>query len=272
MKKITLWKKEFYPVGASTLARKKDVTALELVEHSIRKWEGLQDKQTSKAGLTINDTEMYDRKDPDYSRFKIDRSSCALCQKYEGARNDCSRCPLAQARRGVNCWTRKITEQQSPWEAFLNGDPAPMLASLKKVRTELAAKEVEHEVLAAAPSPVAEPVRAPLFKPWKLLELQVVTGNGMAARVAQLLAWEVERAPDRDIIVVHTSKAMACEWERALPIFNPILSKVRHVTTQAAIKMRYALGGWDDELLVMHDGDIDVVAGAGAFYWNLKYV
>lgn len=121
------WCQEFYPRPAA------DVPESEALDHSIRKWEGLQ-----LDNLLRHDVEVGYRQGLIYSwgrsrqALRINCESCALCHHYdpEGA-EDCSRCPLFLARGKVRCDKTRHDEVISPFQAWIvDDDPKPMLAEL----------------------------------------------------------------------------------------------------------------------------------------------
>jgi hypothetical protein len=87
------WLAEFYPVPVSS--EMQGWSRVELLKHSIQKWEGLSQENLAKHGLT---------KPP----IDIDASTCALCKAFHNADTDsesseCAMCPLYQVRDGHRC-------------------------------------------------------------------------------------------------------------------------------------------------------------------------
>lgn len=106
---IETWKKEFYPVEAAEIAD-TDATVVELIAHSLKKWEGVRPGNIKKHGLkragydSFHDGEEY---------FELDGDSCSLCAAFYGKQDisdetdrcedsDCSVCPIFLAN-GKTC-------------------------------------------------------------------------------------------------------------------------------------------------------------------------
>lgn len=105
------WKEEFYPIPADQCAPE------DALSHSIRKWEGLREKNIKKHGLYTPPIE-------------VDYSTCALCWYWLDNGNDsqCDGCPLPKLTRRRVCNGR----QYGAWE--MHSNPEPMIALLKKAR------------------------------------------------------------------------------------------------------------------------------------------
>jgi len=119
------WRREFYPITATSAARKGDTAAL---DHSIQKWRGLQPDALTRHEVTPMDVER---------AIGIDAESCALCVRHISSESfgDCAGCPLYEARGRVRCDRERSVESVSPWHSWENnGDPAPMLAWLLLAR------------------------------------------------------------------------------------------------------------------------------------------
>jgi hypothetical protein len=131
---IKTWMKEFYPVPASTFNRTEiektnKQKTLKAVKHSLKKWQGLTEKNLTKHGCVYN-TNIYRVEDSTRTnQFSIDSGSCALCFYFY---NICEDCILFKVR-GCACDEYKDTEPYTPY-AFLTheGNPNPMIALLKK--------------------------------------------------------------------------------------------------------------------------------------------
>jgi len=134
------WKKEFYPISAQRAAKG---SAVETIEHSLKKWTGLRKKHLDRHDLSTD----YGGIRGTGQSFYIDAVSCSLCAKfYDDASADgnsaCRNCPLAKARGSVSCAFRLApTEPHSPYWAWITRhDPEPMIFWLKKTLED--AKEV----------------------------------------------------------------------------------------------------------------------------------
>lgn len=128
---LKTWKAEFYPVSASTAARKGKVAA---IEHSIQKWKGLTKANMKKHKVKHDSYGVFDMKDED--AFMADEhlaftdDTCALCKKYyhSSLGITCGSCPLFQVV-GVSCGDG----YGDPFSAFVDdGNPQPMIRALTK--------------------------------------------------------------------------------------------------------------------------------------------
>mgnify|MGYP000644213654 CR=1 FL=1 len=133
---IETWKKEFYSVEAGILNSAADVV---LLEHSIKKWEGLQTENLERHELRAT-PRRYDRiEDVEGAGFYINSASCSLCVRYlfpKGA-NDrrCGNCPLSKVRGDAACDEDADVDGDDPapfnvWGLAAN--PEPMLHWLRK--------------------------------------------------------------------------------------------------------------------------------------------
>ena len=133
---IETWKQEFYAVEASVAGKSTDV---EMLEHSIKKWEGLQTENLERHELRVNYTRIVD---VGGVNFHINSESCALCSKHLFSSRDdsCASCPLSKVRGGVSC-DQIDADDPSPFDAWRNrANPEPMLTFLRKAR-KIAVKE-----------------------------------------------------------------------------------------------------------------------------------
>lgn len=143
------WKQEFYPMKAN------QTSVDDALDHSIRKWEGLQPENLAKHGVHLwrqysagfyRVVEIGQEGHPEHDRVRIDASTCALCIHFDydsGSLNGCGDCPLGQVR-GVPCTERTEAEENriSPWGSFLQcGDPQPMLVQLRRAKDMVEQKE-----------------------------------------------------------------------------------------------------------------------------------
>lgn len=146
---IETWKEEFMPVPASA-----EMSTLEAIEHSIRKWVGLREENLRRHGL-FQDTYLIGEQGPiRHGYIYINNSSCALCVKFLSARystrvSPCVRCPLYAALGQVGCSSSYYTRWQlygvqwSPYDIFLkHGDPEPMITSLLLAKYDITMKQV----------------------------------------------------------------------------------------------------------------------------------
>lgn len=119
---IETWKKEFYPVRATSRMSKKAA-----IEHSIKKWEGLLPENLKKHEVVIDVCgDVHD----DEINFEICDESCALCQKYVHER--CIKCPLYE-KLGFGCGKGAI-EDGDGWVYYMEeGDPELMLKNLRSL-------------------------------------------------------------------------------------------------------------------------------------------
>lgn len=123
---IETWKKEFYPVSATSRMSKKAA-----IEHSIKKWEGLLPENLKKHVVVLDRCgDIHD----DEIRFEISDQSCALCQKY--MHKCCVKCPLYE-KLGFECGKGKI-EAGDGWVSYMEeGDPELMLKNLRSLLDEV---------------------------------------------------------------------------------------------------------------------------------------
>jgi len=117
---LSSWKKEFYPVPAT----KSKSFELQAAEHSLLKWTGLLPKNLKKHELTID---FWGDLQGKTGSFKINASTCALCQRHV-------------LRRNLLCGTCIINEKfiqcDHPDSAYRrwrdDRNPKPMINVLKK--------------------------------------------------------------------------------------------------------------------------------------------
>lgn len=125
---LETWKAEFYPVEPSP-----EMTDLEAVEHSLRKWEGLWKENLEKHGLIASSSTIRE-KENDCERFEIDGESCSLCVKYisRDFNRSCGKCPLKKVNDETPCDLWNDSEVSIYGEFGKNGNPEPMIKGLKK--------------------------------------------------------------------------------------------------------------------------------------------
>jgi hypothetical protein len=120
------WLKKYYPVEASEVSKRK------ALDHSIRKWKGLQDKILEKYKLRI-DFFYGNLKEikSENTILSIDSSSCSLCTYYLYEAN--LKCPLQSHKScdGSVCGG-------GDYKKFREGDSKPMLKKLKQAKLRAA--------------------------------------------------------------------------------------------------------------------------------------
>ncbi len=124
------WLKKYYPIPA----RKVEGTDLDLLDHSIKKWEGLLDLE--QYGLEFVPALAAVRiKETCWIILFVDGESCALCkryQKYNRKQLCCGKCPLAISL-GLPCDQRvSNTDAGTFYHSLYN--PQIMIDALKKAR------------------------------------------------------------------------------------------------------------------------------------------
>lgn len=108
------WKKEFYPITAKRCSKKNALA------HSLLKWRGLQKSNLKRHSINlINCYLVYDG-----NNFEIGKNSCVLCGFYYGVK-ECPKCPLEKIDDSV-------CSQSGAWGDWLEEDPKPMIALIRK--------------------------------------------------------------------------------------------------------------------------------------------
>lgn len=136
---IQSWMEEFFPVDATTLSQefsKGNVKDIDLINHSIRKWEGVLPDALSRHGLLHVSSMLISEDHPIVeSNFQLGSKNCSLCAIY--VEQYCIDCPLYKEREGYSC--DEINDEDAenglvdPWsEATDHKDPKPMLMWLKR--------------------------------------------------------------------------------------------------------------------------------------------
>lgn len=126
------WKKKYYRVTAAKLAA-SDASDLKLIEHALKKWQGLFKTNLSAHDLEHHRGNIYFKGD---LTFEIDFRSCALCVRYID--DSCHRCPLSVARNNVSCDRSATGESRAPFsDMVIYNDPRPMIKQLKKAKRVL---------------------------------------------------------------------------------------------------------------------------------------
>lgn len=99
---LNTWKKEFYPVKASSKEALKNP-----IEHSIRKWKGLRPENIKKHHLQITDKKhLIDSKKV---KLFIDESSCACCKGAYDCYDCCVR--LFDCFDAYACWKNDVNPE-----------------------------------------------------------------------------------------------------------------------------------------------------------------
>lgn len=127
---IKSWKAEFYKENAYDVAQ--DGSDLQLIEHSLAKWEGLKPENLEKHELKGVGHRIVDTKSDE--AFRVDCDSCALCQKYDA--DDCYTCPITKVR-GYDCGSDndENDEDNAPWHEWaVNQEPYHMIYWLTKAK------------------------------------------------------------------------------------------------------------------------------------------
>jgi hypothetical protein len=128
---IETWKDEFYKVNACEVEYTNNI---ELIDHCLNKWDGLQDHNLKKHDLVKGHYNIYDKDD---NTFDTSAPSCALCQVYDI--NNCEGCPITKVR-GYACSedNEDDYDDKAPWYEWTHAsDPQPMIYWLKKAKEEL---------------------------------------------------------------------------------------------------------------------------------------
>lgn len=126
---VESWKREFYPVDATQVA-KEDALA-----HSLKKWEGLMKENLERHGVELCYRGIRDK---DGEHFNVDKSTCALCFHHDKGFG-CPTCPLSIMRGRVRCDLG--AGEDNPYLCFLRKNPLPMLRLLRKAMKTMKDKE-----------------------------------------------------------------------------------------------------------------------------------
>lgn len=114
------WQREYLP-PVDSVNLSDDLTVL---DHGIRKWEGLRPENLERFGLKADRTDIVDTEGN--AVFRLDSTTCAMCRQtgYEfGGDNDCPRCLMVRYAYAVPC-----EKANSAWNKFTKtGDPTVML-------------------------------------------------------------------------------------------------------------------------------------------------
>lgn len=126
------WKAEFYPTPAT-----EPQTAIEALEHSLRKWRGLTASNLKHHRLRKSVMCLAD----DWDQLDIDGESCALCQLFNFAhgREGCTSCPITLYRCKDSEEEPLLVEycyrEYRAWTEHkeASADPYPMIKLLEEV-------------------------------------------------------------------------------------------------------------------------------------------
>lgn len=128
LESVSKWMNEFYPVEAKVIAATGDVLAM--VEHAIKKWDGLRDENLKKYDIEIDDIGGMKY----VGDLQIGSRTCSLCVNFIGESYDaCEQCPLFQSL-GHRC------DNRGPWDTAGWGsrlehpNPKPMIAALEATK------------------------------------------------------------------------------------------------------------------------------------------
>lgn len=144
---IKTWMEEFYPVTAQEAVETAALTSnndkrkfdLLLVDHSIKKWEGLTRDNLNRHNCFQDKLYPHIIIAPaDGTTFSINTESCALCERYyedpDGERSECYNCPLNEYL-GHPCFGY---QNNTPYSQFTTyGNPFPMIEALKGTKQML---------------------------------------------------------------------------------------------------------------------------------------
>lgn len=126
---LKTWKAEFYPIPANETPKE------DALDHSIRKWEGLQPDALEKHGLALKRGSIQEFSEQQLYHH-VNGADCALCVHYfdKKALHDdyCLQCPIVKHTKRTCCegW-------ENPWSIFVKGNATPMLELLYRVKKGL---------------------------------------------------------------------------------------------------------------------------------------
>ena len=136
------WKKVYYQEQARDLVA-RGADDLELIDHSIKKWSGLDVETLNQYRLVRKGYTLIDIDDRD-STLDVNAATCTLCIKYtdtESFDDGCTTCPIKMARGGFSCDTGVDDDVElgnddlSPWGRFnYHGETREMISALNDAR------------------------------------------------------------------------------------------------------------------------------------------
>ena len=130
---IETWKHEFYRVEAYKVSV---LSNMEMLRHSIKKWEGLQPENLARHELkATRGGDLYSLGDAHAASplFNVSSTTCALCEGYKPGKFGCGSCPLSNVRGNVACDGTMKEERFSPFRIWIvRSNPMPMLQWLRE--------------------------------------------------------------------------------------------------------------------------------------------
>lgn len=127
---IVSWMEEFYSKDAVELANYDGVTDLDLVRHSLKKWQGALPENLVRHNVGYKSHTIYQED----SEFYFDRNSCSLCV-FDNHSN-CRTCPILSVT-GKTCDIGNFFCQGSMTWNNSGDTPEPMIRLLEKVKCVL---------------------------------------------------------------------------------------------------------------------------------------
>lgn len=126
---LATWRRKYYPKPAEVTTKE------EAIEHSIRKWEGLQLPALAAEHVDASPLNGVRTIGTEHPSVGVSGASCALCFHYrDWNQQSCRRCPLAISL-GASCYADSGGAYGGPWRAWTTHDnPRPMLAALLALR------------------------------------------------------------------------------------------------------------------------------------------
>lgn len=133
---IETWKAEFMPVSANDPL--VQINGVEAARHSWWKWYGMLPKNLAKHHVKLDQFNSEVSGSDGRGVYVMGSSNCALCVRYRdnSGFTDCTICPLAIVRGGVECFCATETEVISPYEAATEGSPKELVWWLEKAFQE----------------------------------------------------------------------------------------------------------------------------------------
>lgn len=129
---VKSWMEEFYPIFAGDLARRDGVTDIELVKHSMQKWNGAMPENLKKHKVKKDYPTGRAIEDIDGGYFIFGGASCALCEKHVRG-SSCGECPLFR-HLGFDCDGTIIEDEivgDIYYQATVGNNPQLMIGHLE---------------------------------------------------------------------------------------------------------------------------------------------
>lgn len=154
---LKTWMESYYPKPADQTTEK------EALDHSIRKWDGLQPEALAEHAVKRECDDFI--VDANHDVFEVNSGTCALCYHFDNPEGEgCAGCPLYESRDQTRCDHQSEADieadEPSPYTAFFDdGDPAPMLAELRRAKataSETPASCVRHDEVEPCEPCIAE--------------------------------------------------------------------------------------------------------------------